>query len=293
MKHLFLKLLICFFTFSAYVFQGLPKGWNLISLKDLKLKTIDGDTFEADLNRNGRIAGKQERVRLLYVDTPELNESHKGKDLQYGIPAKDFLKQKLNTGRCSLWVDPENSRGNRGRLLGLVECSGTNINLELIREGHSYFDTRFSRPRNYVLYARQEAQAFNSRRGIWSSLDSRKAYLKRLRDEGKTVYSLKNPLFRAEPRESLNLKPAQNKGLFLRVRGMVVKTQDLSRGAQLIFLKSRNLKQGLPVITFKEQRKENRLEQLSRGTRIQVEGFVQLYRGKQWQIRMHRGMVLD
>ena len=257
------------------------------------LKTIDGDTFEADLNRNGRIAGKQERVRLLYVDTPELNESHKGKDLLHGIPAKDFLKQKLNTGRCSLWVDPENSRGNRGRLLGLVECSGININLELIREGHSYFDTRFSRPRNYVLYARQEAQAFNSRRGIWSSLDSRKAYLKRLRDEGKTVYSLKNPLFRAEPRESLNLKPAQYKGLFLRVRGAVLKTRDLSRGAQLIFLKSRNLKQGLPVITFKEQRKENRLEQLSRGTRIQVEGFVQLYRGKQWQIRMHRGMVLD
>ena len=257
------------------------------------LKTIDGDTFEADLNRNGRIAGKQERVRLLYVDTPELNESHKGKDLLHGIPAKDFLKQKLNTGRCSLWVDPENSRGNRGRLLGLVECSGTNINLELIREGHSYFDTRFSRPRNYVLYARQEAKAFNSRRGIWSSLDSRNAYLKRLRDEGKTVYSLKNPLFRAEPRESLNLKPAQYKGLFLRVRGSVVKTRDLSRGAQLIFLKSRNLKKGLPVITFKEQRKENRLEQLSRGTRIQVEGFVQLYRGKQWQIRMHRGMVLD
>ena len=74
---------------------------------------------------------------------------------------------------------------------------------------------------------------------------------------------------------------------------MVVKIRELSPEAQLIFLKSRNLKQGLPVITFKEQRKENRLEQLSRGTRIQVEGFVQLYRGKQWQIRMHRGMVLD
>ena len=95
MKHLFLKLLICFFTFSAQGSHGLPKGWNLISLKDLKLKTIDGDTFEADLNRNGRIARKQGRVRILYVDTPELNESYKGKDLQYGIPAKDFLKQKL------------------------------------------------------------------------------------------------------------------------------------------------------------------------------------------------------
>ena len=103
MKHLFLKLLSCFFTFSAHGSQGLPRGWNLISQKDLKLKTIDGDTFEADLNQNGRITGKQERVRLLYVDTPELNQSHKGKDLQYGIPAKDFLKQKLNTGRCFFW----------------------------------------------------------------------------------------------------------------------------------------------------------------------------------------------
>ena len=129
MKHLFLKLLICFFTLSVHGSQGIPRRWNLISLQGLKLNTIDGDTFEADLNRNGRIAGKQERVRLLYVDTPELNESHKGKDLLYGILAKEFLKQKINTGRCSLWVDPENSRENRGRLLGLVECSGTNINL--------------------------------------------------------------------------------------------------------------------------------------------------------------------
>ena len=74
---------------------------------------------------------------------------------------------------------------------------------------------------------------------------------------------------------------------------MVVKTRDLIRGAQLIFLKNQNLKQGLPVITFKEQREENRIEKFRRGTRIQVEGFVQLYRGKQWQIRMHREMVLD
>ena len=75
--------------------------------------------------------------------------------------------------------------------------------------------------------------------------------------------------------------------------GVVLKIRDLSRGAQLIFLKNRNLKKGLPVITFKEQRKENRLEQLSRGTCIRVKGFVQLYLRKQWQIRMHRGMVLD
>ena len=195
MKHLFLKLLICLFTFSAHGSQGIPRGWNLISLKDLKLKTIDGDTFEADINRNGRIAGKQERVRLLYVDTPELNQSHKGKDLLHGIPAKDFLKQKLNTGRCSLWVDPVKFQGESRTSPGAGRMLGNQHQTGIESEGHSYFDTRFSRPRNYVLYARQEAQAFNSRRGIWSSLDSIKAYLKRLRDEGKTVYSLEKSSF--------------------------------------------------------------------------------------------------
>ena len=88
------------------------------------LKTIDGDTFEAELNRNGRIAGKQERVRLLYVDTPELNESHKGKDLQYGIPAKDFLKQKLNTAKMQSLGGSRKFQGESrtspgaGRMLG-------------------------------------------------------------------------------------------------------------------------------------------------------------------------------
>ena len=50
--------------------QALPKNWKNISLKKLKLRVIDGDTFDADINRNGRFSNPQERVRLLYVDTP-------------------------------------------------------------------------------------------------------------------------------------------------------------------------------------------------------------------------------
>ena len=56
----------------------------------LKLQVIDGDTFDADFNRNGRFSNPQERVRLLYVDTPELKKSHKGKDPKLGLPAKGF-----------------------------------------------------------------------------------------------------------------------------------------------------------------------------------------------------------
>ena len=52
-----------------------------------------GDTIDADFNRNGRFSNPQERVRLLYVDTPELKKSHKGKDSKLGLPAKGFLGQ--------------------------------------------------------------------------------------------------------------------------------------------------------------------------------------------------------
>jgi len=76
--------------------QALPKNWEKISLKKLKLRVIDGDTFDADFNRNGRFSNPQERVRLLYVDTPELKKSHKVKDPKLGLPAKGFLRTVLS-----------------------------------------------------------------------------------------------------------------------------------------------------------------------------------------------------
>ena len=39
--------------------QALPKNWKNISLKKLKLRVIDGDTFDADFNRNGRFYNPQ------------------------------------------------------------------------------------------------------------------------------------------------------------------------------------------------------------------------------------------
>lgn len=70
--------------------QALPKNWGKNSLKKLKLQVIDGETIDADFNRNGSFSNPQERVRLLYVDTSELKKSHKGKDPKLGLPAKGF-----------------------------------------------------------------------------------------------------------------------------------------------------------------------------------------------------------
>ena len=50
----------------------------------MKVRVIDGDTFDADIDRNGLFSNPEERIRLLCVDTPELSESHKGKDPRHG-----------------------------------------------------------------------------------------------------------------------------------------------------------------------------------------------------------------
>ena len=121
----------------------------------------------------------------------------------------------------------------------------------------------------------------------------KKYLLEKIERRGETVYSLKNPLLKAQPKESLSLKPAAHEGRFLRDRGRVEIIPDLSRGAHSIFLKNRFLKPGLTVITFSKQRKAIRMKILSVKTLIQVEGFVKLYRGKKWQIRFHRGMELN
>ena len=45
--------------------HALPKKWKNISLKKMKLRVIDGDTFDADFNRNGRFTNPEEQVRLI------------------------------------------------------------------------------------------------------------------------------------------------------------------------------------------------------------------------------------
>jgi len=56
------------------------------------LKVIDGDTIEVQLD------GKPERVRLLYVDTPEASDNDHGKAMPEGAKAAAFLANLLPAG---------------------------------------------------------------------------------------------------------------------------------------------------------------------------------------------------
>ena len=71
----------CFFLFdtsfnSGGCWPGTARELEKISLSKMKVRVIDGDTFDADIDRNGLFSNPEERIRLLYVDTPELSESH-------------------------------------------------------------------------------------------------------------------------------------------------------------------------------------------------------------------------
>ncbi len=273
--------------------QVLPKNWEKISLQKMKVEVIDGDTFDADLNRNGKFSNPEERIRLLYVDTPELSKSYKGKDPKFGLPAKEFLSSVLRKKAAVLWIDPSNRTGNYGRLLAVLEVKGHNINLALIKQGHSYFDTRYSWPEDFKIYAKAEAYAFEKHLGIWSYKKSRKRYLLRMRKEGKTVYSRKNPYFVSKIQKAQSISLSKFNGRFVRVRGKIKKINTLGKGAQLIYLYHQRMKKGLAVISFENQRNWLGLNKIRKGDFLQIEGFATLYKQKQWQIRLHRALLLD
>ena len=115
-------------------------------------RILDGDTFENDLNGDGEIQLPRERIRLLYVDTPELGESYKGTDRVRGLMAKALLESALRSHPVVLAVPAVDKRGKFGRTLGLLRTGRTEVNLRLIREGLSYFDTRFGFPADYDRY---------------------------------------------------------------------------------------------------------------------------------------------
>ncbi|MEC9384145.1 MAG: thermonuclease family protein, partial [SAR324 cluster bacterium] len=273
--------------------QVLPKNWEKISLQKMKVEVIDGDTIDADLNRNGKFSNPEERIRLLYVDTPELSKSYKGKDPKFGLPAKEFLSSVLRKKAAVLWIDPSNRTGNYGRLLAVLEVKGHNINLALIKHGHSYFDTRYSWPEDFKIYAKAEAYAFEKHLGIWSYKKSRKRYLLRMRIEGKTVYSRKNPYFVSKIQKAQSISLSKFNGRFVKVRGKIKKINTLGKGAQLIYLYHQRMKKGLAVISFENQRNWLGLNKIRKGDFLQIEGFATLYKQKQWQIRLHRALLLD
>ena len=107
------------------------------------IKVVDGDTVDVDIDLGFGVCLKDERVRIMGIDTPESRTSDRVEDL-FGEAAKARLKELMKNGGKLITTedkDGEDMKGKFGRILGdfYVEVDGKKERVTdiLIEEGHA------------------------------------------------------------------------------------------------------------------------------------------------------------
>lgn len=128
-------------------------------LEGLVVRVADGDTL--DVLDAGR---RTQRVRLLGIDAPEGGQA-------YGKVARQVLKDRVIQRRVTVRVQ---DRDRYGRLVGKVLLEGTDLNLELVREGMAWHYVHYAKdqfPGDAAAYAAAQKEAKAARRGLWNQPD--------------------------------------------------------------------------------------------------------------------------
>lgn len=84
------------------------------------IKVIDGDTVDVDIDLGFGIVLKDERVRIMGIDTPESRTRDKVEKI-FGLAAKERLKELLDDKtilKTTINKDGEDMKGKFGRILG-------------------------------------------------------------------------------------------------------------------------------------------------------------------------------
>jgi micrococcal nuclease len=102
------------------------------------LKVVDGDTVDVDIDLGFGVTLKDERVRIMGIDTPESRTSDKVEDL-FGEAAKARLKELMKNGAKLITTEDkhgEDMKGKFGRILGDFKVNGKRVTEILAEEGH-------------------------------------------------------------------------------------------------------------------------------------------------------------
>ena len=103
------------------------------------IKVIDGDTVDVDIDLGFGVWLKDERVRIMGIDTPESRTSDKTEKI-FGLASKAKLKSLLGkTGVLKTQVNKngEDMKGKFGRILGDFVVGVTTVSKILCEEGHA------------------------------------------------------------------------------------------------------------------------------------------------------------
>ena len=103
------------------------------------IKVVDGDTVDVDIDLGFGICLKDERVRVMGIDTPESRTSNKVEKL-FGLAAKNRLYELLEHNAKLITTEDksgEDMKGKFGRILGDFRAADGRLVTEImIEEGH-------------------------------------------------------------------------------------------------------------------------------------------------------------
>ncbi len=136
------------------------------------IRIVDGDTIIVNYK------GRNEKVRLLCVNTPESVHPDKKQNILLGKVAADYTKKRLKGNYVNLEFEGP-IRGRYGRLLAYVLVDGVNFNLELVREGLSPYYIKYGFSQKYDQEFREaERYARKHKLNIWGDPELAQKYLR-------------------------------------------------------------------------------------------------------------------
>ena len=103
------------------------------------LKVVDGDTVDVDIDLGFGIWQKNERVRIMGIDTPESRTRNKI-EKKFGLAAKARLKSLLGPKpvlRTTISKKGEDMKGKFGRVLGDFLIKDKPVSEIMCQEGHA------------------------------------------------------------------------------------------------------------------------------------------------------------
>jgi micrococcal nuclease len=117
-------------------------GWGdtMYEYRARVIKVVDGDTVDVDIDLGFGVWLKDERVRIMGIDTPESRTRDKV-EKKFGLAAKARLKELLGATpilKTQVGKGGEDMKGKFGRILGdFLTEDGKKCGELLIKEGHA------------------------------------------------------------------------------------------------------------------------------------------------------------
>ena len=103
------------------------------------VKVVDGDTVDVDIDLGFGVWLKNERVRIMGIDTPESRTRDKVEKI-FGLAAKDRVEELIKKDmilKTFAAKDGEDMKGKFGRILGDFMVGDKMLTEILIQEGHA------------------------------------------------------------------------------------------------------------------------------------------------------------